>query len=90
MISKYDRGIIFRLNESDDQLYLTLNNVKKDNNQYLLVMPVDDLNKLVSDYGKAFLVKVDAAENFTIEDDKELIKYVVEDTIKEENLRNKK
>lgn len=90
MISKYDRGIIFRLNESDDQLYLTLNNVKKDNNQYLLVMPVDDLNKLVIDYGKAFLVKVDAEENLTIEDDKELIKYVVEETIKEENLRNKK
>ena len=88
MINKYNKGIIFKLNENENQLYLILNNIKKDDDQYLLVMPVNDLNKLVIDYGKAFMMKVDNDDNLAIENDKDIIKYVIEETIKGET-RNK-
>ena len=89
MISKYNKGVVFKLDESDKQLYLILSNVKKDNVQYILVLPVDDVNKIVIDYTKSFLMKVDENDNLTVEDDRELVSYVVRETIKEEKLRAK-
>ena len=89
MISKYNKGVVFKLDESDKQLYLILSNVKKDNVQYILVLPVDDIKKIVIDYTKSFLMKVDENDNLTVEDDRELVSYVVRETIKEEKLRAK-
>ena len=89
MISKYNKGVVFKLDESDKQLYLILSNVKKDNVQYILVLPVDDVKKIVIDYTKSFLMKVDENDNLTVEDDRELVSYVVRETIKEEKLRAK-
>lgn len=89
MINKYNKGVIFKLDEKDKQLYLILSNIEKDNIQYLLVMPIDNINKIVIDYTKSFLIKVDENDNLEIVDDKEQIRYVVNETIKQDEIREK-
>jgi len=82
-MDKYKVGTIFQLYEDDEQLYVVMSNVELEKETYLLVTPVNQVEKNFQiDYSSVFLVKVNnETENISIETNKEIIKNVVNKTL---------
>lgn len=87
-MNKYQKGIIFKMDNDSDEQYLIVGNEEINNNRYLLIMPVEDLKNITVDYKKVFMAKVNSDDTLEIEDNSELIEKVVKETVRKEQIRN--
>ena len=87
MASKYLKGTIFKLHEDSDESYLIVSSEQIDEEYFLLVMPVDNIEKIVIDVKKLFLLRVSKDEEITIETDPELTEKVINIVMEKEKRR---
>jgi hypothetical protein len=87
-VNKYQKGIIFKMDNDSDEKYLIVGNEEINNNRYILIMPVEDLKNITVDYKKVFMAKVNSDDTLEIEDNSELIEKVVKETVRKEQIRN--
>ncbi len=87
-MNKYQKGIIFKMDNDSDEKYLIVGNEEINNNRYILIMPVEDLKNITVDYKKVFMAKVNSDDTLEIEDNSELIEKVVKETVRKEQIRN--
>ena len=82
-MDKYKPGTVFELYENDDQEYMIVSNLEKENNVYILVIPVSKGEKtLKTDYSKLMLLKVDKeTDDIEIETNKDIISEIVKNTM---------
>ena len=78
MEENYQKGIVFKLNEKRNDYYLILENVKLDNRQYLLVMPLQDIKNITIDYTKSFVFRVEDDKSLEVEKDINVIDRILE------------
>ena len=78
-MEKYKAGTVFELYKDDNQEYMIVNSVEKENNVYLLVVPIYKENEEIkTDYTKVMLLNVNKeTDDMEIETDLEIIKEVV-------------
>ena len=83
-MDKYKPGTVFDLYENDDQEYMIVNNVEKEKNVYLLVVPIyKEDGKIKTDYSKVMLLNVDKqTDDMKVETDESIIREVVDETMK--------
>lgn len=82
-MEKYKIGTVFELYKNDNQEYLIINNVEKEKNIYLLVVPVYNVNgKIKANYEKVMLLNVNKeTDEIEIETNEEVIAEVVDRTL---------
>lgn len=83
-MEKYKPGTVFDLYENDDQEYMIVNNVEKEDIVYLLVVPIyKEDGKIKTDYSKVMLLNVNKqTDDIQIETNESIIREVVEETMK--------
>lgn len=83
-MDKYKPGTVFDLYENDNQEYMIVNNVEKEKNVYLLVVPIyKEDGKIKTDYSKVMLLNVDKqTDDMKVETDESIIREVVDETMK--------
>lgn len=83
-MERYKPGTVFDLYENDNQEYMIVNNVEKQDKVYLLVVPIYNKDgEIKTDYTKVMLLNVDKkTDDMKIETDERIIREVVEDTMK--------
>ena len=83
-MEKYKPGTVFDLYKDDNQEYMIVNNVEKENRVYLLVAPIYKENEEIkTDYTKVMLLNVDKdTDNIEIETDENIIREVINEIMK--------
>ena len=83
-MEKYKPGTVFELYKDDNQEYMIVNNVEKEENVYLLVVPIYNQDgEIKTNYAKVMLLKVNKqTDDIEIESDESIIREVVDDTMK--------
>lgn len=82
-MEKYKIGTVFELYENENQEYLIVNNIEKEKNIYLLIVPVYNVKgKIKANYEKVMLLNVDKeTDEIEIETNEKIIAEVVDNTI---------
>lgn len=83
-MERYKPGTVFDLFENDDQEYMIVNNVEKEDKVYILVVPIYNKDgEVKTNYTKVMLLSVDKkTDDMKIETDENIISEVVEETMK--------
>ena len=83
-MEKFKPGTVFDLFENDDQEYMIVNNVEKEDKVYLLVVPIYNKGgEIQTDYTKVMLVNVNKhTDDIEIETNESIIREVVDETMK--------
>jgi len=83
-MEKYKQGTVFELYKDDSQEYMIVNNIEKEDNVYLLVVPIYNQDgKIKTDYTKVMLLNVNKqTDDMEIVTDESIIREVVDDTMK--------
>ena len=78
-MDKYKAGTVFELYKDDNQEYMIVNSVEKENSVYLLVVPIYKENEEIkTDYTKVMLLNVNKeTDDMEIETNLEIIKEIV-------------
>ena len=94
---KFEKGSIIELNESLDDKYIILNNMEKNNMQYILAAIWKDtivikdviMESMNNGFSDIVLIEYDSKNNsFKFSSDKNIIVEIVYKTLEEENMQD--
>lgn len=85
MNDKYLKGTVFKLQEDSDRLYLLVEKTMIEDEQFLLVMPVEDIKKIEIDIKKFILLRVTKDDEIIIETNPELIEKILRKVFEKAN-----